>query len=384
MFGHNTSTSLQARPSVSPLNLHRMAVVAGTLPAMAAECDAIIEGKLYVGNYASAQDADLLNGHNVTHIISAGFRVGHFSTASSAPTSSSKYRYLCIDVRDDPNENLLRHLPRATTFIQKALDDDGGGCVFVHCVHGQSRSCAIVVAYLMRMCWEQSDQSDNDDPRSLLHRCYHQVETARPCMAINPGFVRQLEVYRRMICCDSGCGSSSLRHALTPPMSRAHAAFRSFRARSEYVESGRISKWFPMSTIDETGVVHDVYRCRKCRQVLFCSGNFIEQLTNQDVSALPKSDYWAESAGGMEYSRASQVAAFRGGTLPGPSTVPDASVSLRVEPVDWMQFQMEAKRSGKLTCPQCASKIGSWDWGSVDAWSSIFITPSKVERLATS
>ena len=229
--------------------------------AMAAECDAIIEGKLYVGNYSAAQDAGLLDGHNVTHIISAGFRAGHFSTAaSSAPTSSKyMYQYLCIDVRDDPNENLLRHLPRATAFIQKALDGDGGGCVFVHCVHGQSRSCAIVVAYLMRMCWEQSDQSDNDDPRSLLHRCYHRVETARPCMAINPGFVRQLEVYRRMICCDnSGCGSSSIRHALTPPMSRAHAAFRSFRARSEYVESGRISKWFPLSTIGETGAVHEI------------------------------------------------------------------------------------------------------------------------------
>ena len=351
---------------------------------MAAECDAIIEGKLYVGNYSAVQDADLLDRHNVTHVISAGFRAGHFSTTSSAPTSS-KYRYLCIDVRDDPNENLLRHLPRATTFIQKALDGGGNGCVFVHCVHGQSRSCAIVVAYLMRMCWEQSDQSDNDDPRSLLHRCYHRVETARPCMAINPGFVRQLEVYRRMICCDnSGCGSSSLRHALTPPMSRAHAAFRSFRARSEYVESGRISKWFPLSTIDETDVVHDIYRCSKCRQVLFYRSNIVDELTNEDVSALPKSDFWAESAGGMEYSRASQsvAASLRGGTL--TSTAPDTSASLKVEPVDWMQSQMEAKRSGKLNCPQCSSKIGSWDWGSVDAWSSIFITPSKVERLATS
>jgi len=139
-----------------------------------------------------------------------------------------------------------------------------------------------------------------------------------------------------------------------------------------------------VSNIDETGVVHDVYRCRKCRQVLFFHGNIVDELTNQDLSALPKSDYWAESAGGMEYSRASQVAALRGGTLTGTSTVPDASASLKVEPVEWMMSQMEAKRSGKLSCPQCSSKIGSWDWGSVDAWSSIFITPSKVERLATS
>jgi len=119
--------------------------------------------------------------------------------------------------------------------------------------------------------------------------------------------------------------------------------------------------------------------------VLFYSSNIVEELTNEDVSALPKSDYWAESAGGMEYSRSSQsvAASLRGATI--TSSAPDASASLmKVEPVDWMQSQMEAKRSGKLNCPQCSSKIGSWDWGSVDAWSSIFITPSKVERLATS
>mmetsp|Transcript_599 Transcript_599/g.1743 ORF Transcript_599/g.1743 Transcript_599/m.1743 type:complete len:341 (-) Transcript_599:17-1039(-) len=340
---------------------------------MAAECDAILEGKLYVGNYAAAQDAALLDRHNVTHVLSAGFRAGHFSS-SSAPAAKC-YRYHCVDVRDFPNENLLRHLPRATNFIQKAIDGgDGGFCVFVHCIHGQSRSCAIVVAYLMRICWESSEDND-DDPKSLLHRCYQQVETARPCMAINPGFVRQLEMYRRMICCTSGRSPS----LLTPPMSTAHAAFRSFRARSEYEESGRISKWFPLSSADGSGAVHETCKCSKCRQVLFFRENIIEELTKEDESALPKSDYWAESAGGLEYSRAGQSVVS--GCLCGRNRVilADLSVSLKVETMDWMQSQMEAKRSGKLTCPHCSSKVGSWDWGSADIWSSIFITPGKVE-----
>ena len=201
-----------------------------------AECDTVLDGKLYVGNYAAAQDAGLLDDHRITHIVSAGFRLGHFP--------ASKYRYLCIDVRDDPHENLLRHLPRATGFIQKALDD--GGCVFVHCVHGQSRSCAIVVAYLMRMANKNNSNNNSnnnndgdDDPNtSLLHQCYHQVETARPCMAINPGFVKQLEIYRRMIC-------SSCNTMLVPPTSRAHAAFRSFRHRCELKRVGRLQSGSP-------------------------------------------------------------------------------------------------------------------------------------------
>ena len=336
-----------------------------------AECDAVHEGRLYVGNYAAAQDADVLDRHCITHIVSAGFRSGHFP--------ATKYRFLCIDVRDDPNENLLRHLPRATAFIQKAIG--GGGCVFVHCVHGQSRSCAIMVAYLMRMRHQPAmtgRTNDDDDPRSLLlHQCYQQVETARPSMAINPGFVNQLEIYRRMIC--SSCDMTN-----TPPRSRAHASFRSFRARSEFEESGKISKWFCLSSIASADDSSGSYRCIKCRHVLFLYSNVIEELTKEDELELPKSEYWKTSAGGLEYSRSKHVNSKAGRAL---STNDSTNSSLKIEPMDWMRSQMEVSsslgtltRSGKLTCPNCSSKIGAWDWGYADAWSSVFMTPSRVER----
>ena len=353
-----------------------------------AECDAVLDGKLYVGNYAAAQDAGLLDDHRITHIVSAGFWSGHFP--------ASKYRYLCIDVRDDPHQNMLRHLPRATGFIQKALD--GGGCVFVHCVHGQSRSCAIAVAYLMRLanknknknncnnnCNSNSNSNDDEDgdddgdadPNTrLLHQCYHQVETARPCMAINPGFVKQLEIYRRMIC-------SSCNTMLVPPTSRAHAAYRSFRARSEFKESGKIAKWFPLSSMSTGDGSLASYRCVQCRLVLFHGSNINEEFTKEDELELPKSKYWATSAGGLEYSRRSKSMDSSAGHQHTTS-----SSSLKIEPIDWMQSQMEASssmgmltRSGKLTCPHCSSKIGAWDWEcNADAWSSVFITPSRVEK----
>jgi len=355
-------------------------VLIGT--AMAGECDAVLEGKLYVGSYAAAQDTNLLNAHNITHVVSAGFR--------APPTdANARRRRLCIDVRDEPNQNLLRHLPRATAFIQRAIDD--GSCVFVHCVHGQSRSCAIVVAYLMRLSGKKSTKASasSDDPRSLLHQCYRQVETARPCMAINPGFVRQLEIYRRMICCTlDRCDSSPT----LPPMSRAYAAYRSFRARFEFEESGQVSKWFPATSATLGDIPKGCYRCRNCRQFLFFDSNIIDELTQEDELALPKSEYWATTAGGLEYSRASSsdTKAKARSSSKGP-IITDSDNAFRTEPMIWMQLQMEAPpsqgglllttRRGKLACPHCSSKIGSWDWEGADAWSSVFISPGRVERM---
>mmetsp|Transcript_21735 Transcript_21735/g.47395 ORF Transcript_21735/g.47395 Transcript_21735/m.47395 type:complete len:364 (+) Transcript_21735:258-1349(+) len=360
------------------------------------DCDVIIAGQLYVGNYAAAQDAELLERLGITHIISAGFHSGHFDM-------TPRYRHLCLDVRDSPEENLLRHLPKVTSFIERAVDEDGG-TVYVHCVHGQSRSCAICVAYLMRRsrhrggrnAAEQARNNNNQnsrDQKMLLQECYDEVEKARPCMAINPGFVRQLEMYRRMICSiDTSTTTGTRTHngdsttaSAMLPMSRAHAAFRSFRARSEYERSGCVSKWFPKpSEIDS-----NAYQCQKCRVLLYSGYNVIDEWTASDQSALPKSEYWAKSEGGLDYSRSKNaVAVGKNKTKRGDTGT--STTLYKVEPIDWMESQMKQspdtgssllKVSGKLACPSCSSKIGGWDWEHSDPYCSLFITPSKVEKL---
>ena len=107
--------------------------------------------------------------------------------------------YLHID--DVPEANIVQYFPKSVAFISNALNDQTSN-VLVHCVHGQSRSCAVVVAYLMavhlRECAGLSRYIDEESTR-LLHDCYEIVQQARPCMAINPGFVQQLEIYRRML-----------------------------------------------------------------------------------------------------------------------------------------------------------------------------------------
>ena len=63
----------------------------------------------------------------------------------------SGFHALHIPLRDSEDENLLRYLPEAISFIHDALGvRQPPGRVLVHCQGGISRSVAVVTAYLMK------------------------------------------------------------------------------------------------------------------------------------------------------------------------------------------------------------------------------------------
>jgi len=331
------------------------------------ECEAVLPGRLYVGNYEAARAIDVLNGIRCSHIVSAGF--------DDAAAIHEGLRYLCIDVRDQPTENLLRHMPKATQFIADALTNEKN-VVFVHCVHGQSRSCAICVAYLIR-CAMIRPQGPKEKS-SLLHEMYNIVQKARPCMAINPGFMRQLEMYLRMICCDGSLhDEEDLDRSTGPPASKAHAAFRIFRSCSEYMDRGLVSDWYPSPPLNGGP---EIYRCKRCRRPLFSSHNIVDCLSEDDMRALPSSAYWGESAGGLQY-------ACQGAPAAKPTNKSVGDPMLNTELIQWMRPQMAMRgceesalvRSGKLSCPNCSSKLGYWDLIGTDIYNAVYITPGKVE-----
>jgi dual specificity phosphatase 12 len=137
-------------------------------------------GKLFIGGlHALYQKPDLFEQAKISAIVSVLdfdiYEAGHFS----------QYSHLMIRVDDDPNENLLKHFSETNAFIKQALDNDGG--VFVHCAMGKSRSATIVCAHLMK----EYDLSPADALKQLCE--------GRPICSPNPGFMEQLEVYRRML-----------------------------------------------------------------------------------------------------------------------------------------------------------------------------------------
>lgn len=110
-------------------------------------------------------------------------------------------RVHCVAVLDMEDELLLPFFAECIAFIDANVTSSSASSssssgqqppqqqptnVLVHCVYGQSRSAAICVAYLMAT------------RRLSLRDAYDAVAKARPCIYINPGFLRQLALFERM------------------------------------------------------------------------------------------------------------------------------------------------------------------------------------------
>ncbi|KPP79348.1 hypothetical protein Z043_101067, partial [Scleropages formosus] len=63
------------------------------------------------------------------------------------PNFPEEFRYLVLDIADNPVENIIRFFPMTKEFIDGSLHN--GGKVLVHGNAGISRSAALVIAYLM-------------------------------------------------------------------------------------------------------------------------------------------------------------------------------------------------------------------------------------------
>ncbi|GAB1737895.1 hypothetical protein NU219Hw_g2367t1 [Hortaea werneckii] len=156
-------------------------------------------GNLYIGGlHALYSHPHLLREAKVSHVLSViDFDL---STDDGAGRSNrgggdsgvlEGYQHLMIREDDEPNANLLQHFERTNDFIEEGLRDgkgrDAGGGVFVHCAMGKSRSATVCCAYLM---WKY----DLAPQEALQWVC-----EGRAVCSPNPGFMEQLEVWRRML-----------------------------------------------------------------------------------------------------------------------------------------------------------------------------------------
>lgn len=137
-----------------------------------------ILGGLYILDIGPINDGSYAN-HNISHVLSV--------VPGPLPEFPS---HLQIEIADDEEADLLLHLPQAIAFINKGLFDGEPSSskkhsanVLVHCAQGQSRSVAVVTAFLCKtynLSYEQS-----------LHAIKRKVSFAEP----NPGFEKQVRQF---------------------------------------------------------------------------------------------------------------------------------------------------------------------------------------------
>lgn len=95
---------------------------------------------LYLGSINSCYDKKELKKRNIKKIISviSGFQ----------PPYPNEFEYIVINAMDSLNTKLEECFDDVCDEITKSIDDEDA--ILVHCVAGRSRSCSIILAYLMR------------------------------------------------------------------------------------------------------------------------------------------------------------------------------------------------------------------------------------------
>ncbi|XP_063129961.1 serine/threonine/tyrosine-interacting protein isoform X2 [Rattus norvegicus] len=120
----------------------------------------------------------ILQKHGITHIICIRQNI---EANFIKPNFQQLFRYLVLDIADNPVENIIRFFPMTKEFIDGSLQN--GGKVLVHGNAGISRSAAFVIAYIM-------------ETFGMKYRdAFAYVQERRFCINPNAGFVHQLQEY---------------------------------------------------------------------------------------------------------------------------------------------------------------------------------------------
>lgn len=125
---------------------------------------------LFISSYEVAQNKELLVDSGITHVVNAsGLGNPHIDC----------FEYMSIAIDDDESTDISKHFPKCCRFICDALVRKGK--VLVNCYAGISRSCTLLVAFLIRK------------RKMSLRNAMELVISKRPQVDPNEGFRRQLK-----------------------------------------------------------------------------------------------------------------------------------------------------------------------------------------------
>ncbi|XP_041368621.1 dual specificity protein phosphatase 12-like isoform X2 [Gigantopelta aegis] len=184
---------------------------------------------------------------------------------------------------------------------------------------GASRSATMVIAYTMSKNKMQQEEAVN------------LVKQKRPIVKVNCGFQEQLKLYEDMGCCVDKTSSIFRQYKLGKLAARVQAGVYKGPLLDELMSE---------DTKGDT-----VFKCKKCRLALFKDGALLHHKTGQGESAF---DWRGKMAANEKIANETEKKET-------------CKKSLFIEPVKWMKHCTETM-DGKLSCPKCSAKIGSFIW----------------------
>eukprot|EP00889_Picochlorum_renovo_P002419 jgi/Picre1/29449/NNA_004837.t1 len=156
--------------------LHRQKILGA---ALSSESPSMLFHNVYISGAVAANSFHVLKNIGITHILNATedlFPPGDPRSTYIADTFDATLR---LPLRDDEDEPIWDYFEEAAQFIQKSIDQKDKK-ILVHCHAGQSRSCALVIAWLILK-------------RNLtLKDSVILVQQARPQAAPNSGYMNAL------------------------------------------------------------------------------------------------------------------------------------------------------------------------------------------------
>ncbi|EER02499.1 Serine/threonine/tyrosine-interacting protein, putative, partial [Perkinsus marinus ATCC 50983] len=139
---------------------------------------------LYLGPFGCARDLDVVRRVGITHIVVV--RSVEESRFLREKFVDDGIRYLTIDARDSPFENMIRHFKPVSEFINSVLSSSPSHKILVHGNAGLSRSSTLVAAYIIARYGLSTDET-------LAY-----ILTRRHCCAPHEGFKNQLREYEAL------------------------------------------------------------------------------------------------------------------------------------------------------------------------------------------
>jgi len=149
-----------------------------------------ITDNIYLSSAHAANNYEELQSRGITHVLI----IGIIGTQEIECAFSDKIVYKNIAIKDSEFVNISDYFAETTEWMSNILAVNTNK-ILVHCAKGISRSPTIVIAYLM-----YTQKLSFDDAYTI-------VQTRRPCVYPNAGFICQLIDYGKLCSNTVECNS---------------------------------------------------------------------------------------------------------------------------------------------------------------------------------